>query len=84
MLDQSAQALSIWYPPDEPTAGSNLSLQVAASLETVEALRPIWKQWSHNLDTDLDYYLQNLKNDPTILRPLRNHDLPGLAVRWRC
>ena len=77
LLDQSAQSPSIWYPPDEPTAGSNLSLQVAASLETVEALRPIWKQWSHNLDTDLDYYLQNLKNDPTILRPLRNHDLPG-------
>lgn len=69
LLDQTAQSPSIWYPPDELTAGSNLSLQVATSLETVEALRPIWKQWSHNLDTDLDYYLQNLKNDPTILRP---------------
>ena len=66
--DQSAQTLSIPYPPEANT-DENLSLKVAATLEAVEELRPIWKQWSHNLDTDLDYYLQNLKNDPTILRP---------------
>jgi hypothetical protein len=25
--------------------------------------------WSHNLDTDLDYYLHDVNNDPTILSP---------------
>ena len=67
--DHSAQGLSISCPTDAQTEGGNFSLQVADSLEAVEGLRYIWNQWSHNLDTDLDYYLHNLKNDPTILRP---------------
>jgi hypothetical protein len=50
-------------------AGEKLSVEVAESLSAVEALRSIWSKWSHNLDTDLDYYLHNLKSDQTILRP---------------
>jgi hypothetical protein len=50
-------------------AGEKLSVEVAESLSAVEALRPIWSKWSHNLDTDLDYYVHNLKSDSTILRP---------------
>jgi len=50
-------------------AGEKLSVEVAESLSAIEALRPIWSKWSHNLDTDLDYYLHNLKSDSTILRP---------------
>ena len=46
-----------------------LSVHVAESLPGVEVLRPIWSKWSHNLDTDLDYYLHNLKSDSTILQP---------------
>ena len=50
-------------------ARAKLSVEVAESLPAVEALRPIWSKWSHNLDTDLDYYVHNLKSDSTILRP---------------
>jgi GNAT acetyltransferase-like protein len=52
----------------EKTA-EQLSVQVADSLPAVEGLRPLWTAWSHNLNTDLDYYLDNLKRDPTVLRP---------------
>ena len=65
----SAEALSIPCRSDQPTATGSLSLQVAASLQAVEELRPIWTKWTHNLNTDFDYFLHNLKNDPTILRP---------------
>ena len=46
-----------------------LSVQAVASIPAVEDLRPIWKTWSHSLDTDLDYFVHNLKNDSTIQRP---------------
>ena len=45
------------------------SVQVAQSIPSVEALRPIWKTWTNNLNTDIDYYLHNLKTDPSILHP---------------
>ena len=50
-------------------AAPTLSVQVADSFPAVEALRGIWKTWTHSLNTDFDYYLHNLKSDSTILRP---------------
>jgi GNAT acetyltransferase-like protein len=67
--NRSGQGLSISSLADQPTPTENLSLQVATSLQAVEDLKPIWKRWSHNLDTDHDYYLHNLKSDSTILSP---------------
>lgn len=46
-----------------------LTARVAATIEDVEKLRPIWSAWTHCLDTDIDYYLHNLKNDSTVLHP---------------
>jgi hypothetical protein len=37
--------------------------------QEVEDLRPVWEQWTNGLDTDIDYYLQNLESDRTILHP---------------
>ena len=54
-------------PSDE--ASEQLSTQIADSLAAVEALRPIWMQWTQNLNTDLDYYLDILNSDSTILHP---------------
>ena len=54
---------------DQALATEQLSVRAVESIPAVEDLRPIWKTWSHSLDTDLDYYLRNLKNDSTILRP---------------
>jgi Acetyltransferase (GNAT) domain len=67
--DEPAPALSVVCPADGESASDNFSLQVATTLQAVEKLRPIWKRWSHNLDTDLDYFLQNIKNDSTVLHP---------------
>ncbi|MGA8313245.1 MAG: hypothetical protein WB755_24690, partial [Terriglobales bacterium] len=65
----AVEALSISCPYNQQTATENLSLQVADSLQAIEELRPIWKKWTHNLNTDFDYYLHNLMNDSTILLP---------------
>jgi hypothetical protein len=46
-----------------------LSVEVAESLPAVEALRPIWSEWAHSLEADIDHYLHNLKSDSTMLRP---------------
>jgi CelD/BcsL family acetyltransferase involved in cellulose biosynthesis len=46
-----------------------LSVSVAASLEAVEQLRSTWESWAHHPETDFEYYLHRLKNDPTILSP---------------
>ena len=45
------------------------SVHVATTTQAIEALRPVWTKWTHFLDTDIDYYLQNLRTDPTILYP---------------
>jgi hypothetical protein len=50
-------------------SGSDFSVRVAVTAQAVEELRPIWSNFDHHLDTDIDYYLHNLRNDPTILHP---------------
>src|SRR5437868_3735081 len=66
--DLSGQALSGWHlePEIEP---EGLSVQVATSLREIKDLRRVWRKWTQCLDTDIDYFLHNLKNDSTILRP---------------
>jgi len=46
-----------------------LTVRVATSWDEVEALRPFWQVWNNGLHTDIDYYLQNLKNDVTAIGP---------------
>ena len=45
------------------------SVLVSTTIHAVEELRPVWKKWPHGFHTDVDYYLQSLKIDPTILHP---------------
>jgi len=66
---QPVEAPSIVSPCNQRTATDDLSLDVATSVRAVEKLKPIWRKWAHNLETDFDYYLDNLRNDSTILRP---------------
>jgi Acetyltransferase (GNAT) domain len=65
--NQSGEVTSKSYDSQEVT--QQLSVQVADNLPAIEALRPIWTKWTHNLNTDLDYYLDNLNSDSTILQP---------------
>lgn len=55
--------------PDQQSSVDSFSLEIATSLQAIENLKPLWKKWSRNLDTDLDYYLNSVNNDSTILRP---------------
>jgi hypothetical protein len=65
--------------PNDQLASSSLSKResaregrsviVSTTIQAVDELRPVWKEWPHRLDTDLDYFLQSVKHDPTILRP---------------
>src|ERR1700720_3764616 len=48
---------------------ATLSVHVAKRHQEVEDLRPVWQQWTNGLDTDIDYFLQNQRNDWTILHP---------------
>jgi hypothetical protein len=52
----------------EPVA-DKFSVHVATTTRAIEDLRPVWGKWTHSLNTDIEYYLHNLRSDPTILCP---------------
>jgi hypothetical protein len=54
---------------DRTDVHEGLSVLVTTTIHGVEELKPIWKQWPHGLETDIDYYLHNLRSDSTILHP---------------
>ncbi len=45
------------------------SVQIATTLDAIEALRPTWRKWAHSLDTDIDYFLHELAHGPGSPRP---------------
>jgi hypothetical protein len=57
------------YLSEPEAALGQLSLQVATTTSEIEKLRPVWRKWAHSLETDVDYFLHNLKNDSGILHP---------------
>jgi len=58
-----------WCPLIPEIFGAEYSVQVATTLEALEALRPIWKKWAHSLDSDIDYFIYNLTHDSSHPRP---------------
>jgi hypothetical protein len=44
-------------------------IQVARTVQEVEAIRDIWTSWQWNPNADIDFYLQVLRSRPEILRP---------------
>jgi hypothetical protein len=59
-----------WCSPELEVVGADrFTAYVATTIQAVEKLRPIWGGWTQSLDTDIDYYLHNLKTDSTVLRP---------------
>src|SRR5579864_3165625 len=67
--EYSSEGLSGTDPLGREWEPERFTFQVGTSLQMVEELRPVWKMWTHGLDTEIDYYLHNLRNDPTILHP---------------
>ncbi len=68
-LQSSLDGHSDWCPLVPEVAAGRYSLQVATTLDAIEALRPTWRKWAHSLDTDIDYFLHNLTHDSGSLRP---------------
>lgn len=65
MVDQQpSSSLSDWDGGHE-----GRSVLVLTTIQAIEELRPVWEKWPHGFDTDVDYYVQSLKIDPTILHP---------------
>ena len=56
-------------PAPEITTADGFSVHVAYNTQHVEELRPVWKPFARSLDSDIDYFLFRLKNDPAVQRP---------------
>lgn len=77
-LAKSTMNCSTFNPKSEPMTNTfhtsdfsteALRVRVATTLPEVEELRSVWQQWANSLHTDLEHYLQNLKNDSTAIGP---------------
>lgn len=55
--------------PLVPEGAGEYSVQIATTLDAIEALRPTWRKWAHCLDTDIDYFLYDMTHDPESLHP---------------
>jgi hypothetical protein len=53
-----------WCPLVMELAADKHSVQIATTLDAIEALRPTWKKWACSLDSDIDYFLHELAHDP--------------------
>jgi Acetyltransferase (GNAT) domain len=58
-----------WCPIVPEAAAGKYVVRVAASLSEIEVLRFTWRKWAHTLETDIDYFLHQLNEDPAVLRP---------------
>jgi putative colanic acid biosynthesis acetyltransferase WcaF len=68
-LEHSLDDLSFSDSWEQEVEPEHLSVQVATSMREIKGLRRVWRKWTHGLETDLDYFSHNLKNDSTVLRP---------------
>jgi len=77
-MDKAFQERFVVFPQEPERASSvsvaakqdrRLSAHVVTDLSGVEDLQPVWRRWTHDLDTDFDYYINNVNSDPTIVCP---------------
>jgi hypothetical protein len=62
------EASSDWCPISRGPSGAYF-VQLAETAEEVEMLRPTWQKWAHTLDSDIDYFLHEIKHDPESVQP---------------
>jgi Acetyltransferase (GNAT) domain len=63
------EVCSDWCPISHGPSGAYF-VQLAETAEEVEMLRPTWQKWAHSLDSDIDYFLHEIRHDPESLQPL--------------
>jgi hypothetical protein len=51
------------------TATGEYSVEVSTSIDAVETLRPVLSKWANTLDTDIDYFLHQVRQDPAAVQP---------------
>jgi Acetyltransferase (GNAT) domain len=67
--DSTIRNVPEWCPIAPEAAASQCEVRVATSVREIEVLRPAWKRWAHTLETDIDYFLHRVKQDPAVLWP---------------
>lgn len=65
----SVEGISESCRSPEETAAGEYSLRLTTDIGALEALRPFWTKWANSLDTDLDFFLHQLRQDPMALAP---------------
>jgi len=55
--------------PKDTTGAGGTRIQVARTVQEVEAVRDIWAAWQWNPNAEIDFYLHILRSRPEILRP---------------
>lgn len=68
-VDNSSEGPSDSRTEVRATKAEEFFVHVSSTIEAVEELRSIWGEWTHSIDTDIDYYLYKLRKDPTVVRP---------------
>lgn len=56
-------------PAPEITTADGFEVHAAQNTRHIEQLRFLWKSRGRSLDSDIDYFLFRLKNDPRVQRP---------------
>jgi hypothetical protein len=69
LTDISGERISNLSPRKPESEPEKFSVHVATTTQAIEDLRPLWESWTHSLDTDIEYYLRNLRSDPIVLCP---------------
>jgi hypothetical protein len=48
---------------------SGITTRVIRTIEEIEEIRGTWESWQFHPNTDIDFFITNIKNDPKILYP---------------
>src|SRR5438128_4160957 len=46
-----------------------ITTRVIRTLAEIEEIRPVWERWSNHPNSDIDFFLTNLRNEPSNPRP---------------
>jgi hypothetical protein len=71
----NAQAESVLKEPqgriaaEHRAAPGGITTRVIRTLPEIEEIRPVWENWSNHPNSDIDFFLMNLRNEPGNPRP---------------
>src|SRR5258707_5321009 len=60
---------SEWCPLLSEAGAGKYSVTIVTDVQAIAALWPYWRVWAHSLDSDIDYYLHQMKQNSRTLEP---------------